>query len=129
LRRSSAKKPSRTAGSRQAGCKIAAEASRIIAGNLQAAEDAERLLKAAAGAERFAAKAEKAKPLATGGERAIGLVDKFTPELTDSVEAEALPHQATRRTEGVAFRSGRKGCAGRRTINSRLSPSITRVAR
>jgi hypothetical protein len=66
---------------------VAAELHASSAGNLQAAEDAERLLKAAAGAERFAAKAEKAKPLATGGERGVGLIDKFTPELTDSVEA------------------------------------------
>jgi hypothetical protein len=76
---------------------IAAELHASSAGNLQAAEDAERLLKAAAGAERFAAKAEKAKPLATGGERGVGLIDKFTPELTDSVEA--LRHYRIRQPE------------------------------
>jgi hypothetical protein len=76
---------------------IAAELHASSAGNLQAAEDAERLLKAAAGAERFAAKAEKAKPLATGGERGVGLIDKFTPELTDSVEA--LKHYRIRQPD------------------------------
>jgi hypothetical protein len=76
---------------------IATELHASSAGNLQAAEDAERLLKAAAGAERFAAKAQKAKPLATGGERGVGLIDKFTPELTDSVEA--LKHYRIRQPD------------------------------
>jgi hypothetical protein len=78
---------------------IAAELHASSAGNLQAAEDAERLLKAAAGAERFATKAEKAKPLATGGERGVGLIDKFTSELTDSVEA--LKHYRTHQPEAL----------------------------
>jgi hypothetical protein len=67
--------------------RIAAEAHANASGNLTAQEDAERLIKAAAGAERFAAQADKAKPLAKGGERGIGLIDKFTPELTDSCAA------------------------------------------
>jgi uncharacterized Zn finger protein (UPF0148 family) len=66
---------------------VAREAREGSSGNLEAAEDAERLLKVAAGAEKFAAQADRARPLATGGERAIGLVDKFTPELTDSCAA------------------------------------------
>jgi hypothetical protein len=66
---------------------VAREAREGASGNLEAAEDAERLLKVAAGAEKFAAQADRARPLATGGERAIGLVDKFTPELTDSCAA------------------------------------------
>jgi hypothetical protein len=65
--------------------KIAAEAHQSAGGNLEAAEDAERLLKAAGAAQRDAARAEKAKPLAKGGERAIGLVDKFTAEVVDPV--------------------------------------------
>lgn len=66
---------------------VAAEAHAKAYGNLTAQEDAERLLKAAAGAQRHAAKAEKQKAHATGGERAVGLVDRFTPVLTDPVEA------------------------------------------
>jgi hypothetical protein len=67
--------------------RIAAEAHAKATGNLEAQEDAERLLKAAAGAEKRAAKADKVRPLATGGERAVGLVDRYTPELADPVEA------------------------------------------
>jgi hypothetical protein len=67
--------------------RIAAEAHAKSGGNLTEAEDAERLLKAAEGARRFAAKAEKAKPLAKGGERAVGLIDRYTPELTDPCAA------------------------------------------
>lgn len=66
---------------------IAAEAHAKASGNLEAIEDAERLLKAAAGAQQYAAKAEKQKAHARGGERAIGLVDRFTPELTDACAA------------------------------------------
>lgn len=72
---------------------IAREAHAEASGNLTATEDAERLLKAADGAQKHAARAEKAKPLATGGERAIGLVDRFWPVLTDPVEA--LKHYRT----------------------------------
>lgn len=79
--------------------KVAAEAHATATGNLEAQEDAERLLKAAKGAEKFAAKAEKAKPLAKGGERAIGLIDKFTPELTNPVEA--LKHYRTAQPEAL----------------------------
>lgn len=79
--------------------RIAAEAHARASGNLEAAEDAERLLKAAAGAQRDAARADKAKPLATGGERAIGLVNKFTPELTDACEA--LKHYRAKQPEDL----------------------------
>lgn len=67
--------------------RIAAEKHAAAVGNLEEREHAERLLKAAKGAEQYAAKAEKAKPLAKGGERAIGLIDRYTPELTDSCAA------------------------------------------
>lgn len=66
---------------------IAREARHSASGNLSAAEDAERLIKAALGAHRHATRAERARAKATGGERAVGLVDKFTPELTDSCAA------------------------------------------
>lgn len=65
----------------------AREAHANSVGDLEAAETAERVLKAAAAAERDARKADKARPLATGGERAIGLVDVFTPVLTDPTAA------------------------------------------
>lgn len=78
---------------------IAAQAHREAAGNLQASEDAERLLKAAGAARKDVAKADKQKAHATGGERAVGLVDVFTPELTDPVEA--LKHYRTRNPEGL----------------------------
>lgn len=94
---------------------VAAEAHAKASGNLEAAEDAERLLKAAAGAQRFAVKAERAKPLATGGERTIGLVDKFTPELTDACEA--LKHYRAKQPEALkawlldqAEKDVRSGC-------------------
>lgn len=67
--------------------RIAAEAHASATGNLQAIEDAERLLKAAAGAQAHATRTGKQKAHARGGERAIGLVDVFTPELTDSCAA------------------------------------------
>jgi len=77
--------------------RIAAEAHAGATGNLEAAEDAERLLKAADGAQRHAAKVEKQKAHARGGERAIGLVDVFTPVLTDALEA--LKHYRTKQPE------------------------------
>lgn len=78
---------------------VAAEAHQKAAGNLEAAEDAERLLKAAKGAEQFAAKAERQKAHAKGGERAVGLVDVFTPVLTDSCEA--LKHYRAKQPEAL----------------------------
>ncbi len=82
---------------REAADKLRAEADRIAAiarekvqgssGNLVDRSDGELLLKAAAATHKEAARADKAKPLAKGGERAVGLVDRFTPELTDSVAA------------------------------------------
>jgi hypothetical protein len=77
----------------------AAAVHRAAAGNLQATEDAERLLEAADAARKDAAKADKAKAHATGGERAIGLVDVFTPEMVDPVEA--LKHYRTRNPLGL----------------------------
>lgn len=68
----------------------AAEAHVKAFGNLEATEDAERLLKAAADADRQASRAEKQKAHATGGERAVGLVDRYWPELTEP--SEALKH-------------------------------------
>jgi hypothetical protein len=76
---------------------IAVQAHAASAGNLEAAEDAERLLKAAKGAERFAKQAEGQKAHARGGERAIGLVTRYWPVLTDSVEA--LKHYRTHQPE------------------------------
>jgi hypothetical protein len=56
-----------------------------------------RLLRALSGSLR---RLDKQKPLATGGERAIGLVDRFTPELTDSCAA--LKHYRERQAaEGL----------------------------
>lgn len=79
--------------------RIAAEEHAKSVGNLEAAEDAERLLKAAVAAEKFATKAEKQRPLAAGGERAIGLIDKYWPELTDPVEA--LKHYRAAQPEAL----------------------------
>ncbi len=78
---------------------IAAEAHAKAHGNLEATEDAERLLKAADAAQKAATAASKQKAHATGGERAIGLVDVFTPLLTDPVEA--LRHYKTTQPEAL----------------------------
>ena len=67
--------------------KIAADARHACDGNLQSREDAERLLKAASAARKDADRADKQKAHAKGGERAAGLVDVFTPELTDACAA------------------------------------------
>lgn len=66
---------------------IARDAHAAAPTSLQAKEDADRLLKIAAAAERDAARASKQKAHAKGGERAVGLVDVFTPVLTDSCAA------------------------------------------
>lgn len=66
---------------------IAAEVRAKADGNLEATEDAERLLKAAMAAQKDAAKADKAKAHATGGERAVGLRSVWTPILTDPCAA------------------------------------------
>lgn len=66
---------------------LALEARQGSATDLQAREDAERLLKIADGARKDAVRAYKQKAHAKGGERAIGLVDVFTPVLTDSCAA------------------------------------------
>ena len=79
--------------------RIAAEAFAGSVGNLQARDDAERLLGAAKEAEKHAAQAERQKAHAKGGERAVGLVSVFTPELTDPVAA--LKHYRERRPEDL----------------------------
>jgi hypothetical protein len=77
--------------------RIAAEAHSTASGNLQASEDAERLLKAAEAARKDAAKADKAKAHAKGGERAVGLRSVWTPTLTDACLA--LKHYRERQPE------------------------------
>jgi hypothetical protein len=78
---------------------IAAEAHQKAHGSLEATEDAERLLKAAAGAQKHADRAGKQKAHATGGERAVGLVDLYAPVLADP--AAALRHYRERNPEGL----------------------------
>jgi len=87
---------------RQEADKLAEEAAaahRQSLGNLEAAEEAERLLEAAAEADIEASRAEKQKAHARGGERAVGLVDVFTPVLTDSVAA--LKHYREQQPEAL----------------------------
>jgi hypothetical protein len=79
--------------------RIAAEAHSTAVGNLQATEDAERLLKVAAGAQAHAAKVGKQKAHARGGERAVGLVDVYRPELTDPCAA--LKHYRAQQPEAL----------------------------
>jgi hypothetical protein len=67
--------------------RIAQEAHASASGNLEATEDAERLLKAAAGAQAHATRTSKQKALVKGGERATGLRSVWTPTLTDSCAA------------------------------------------
>ncbi len=55
--------------------------------DLEAREDADRLMKAATAAAKDATRAGKAKAHAKGGERAVGLRTVFTPTLTDSCAA------------------------------------------
>lgn len=66
---------------------IARTAHQQASGNLEANEDAERLLKAAAAAEKDAAKAAKQKANVKGGERATGLRSVWSPTLTDPCAA------------------------------------------
>lgn len=97
---------------------IAAEAHSSATGNLQAIEDAERLLKAATGAQVHAARTGKQKAHARGGERAIGLVDVFTPELTDSCAAlrHYREHQPEALKEWLLDQARKDVHAGTRTI-------------
>lgn len=76
---------------------IALQAHSGASGNLEALEDAERLIKAAKAAEKDAARAGKQKAHATGGERAVGLRSVWTPTLTDSCAA--LRHYRERQPE------------------------------
>lgn len=67
--------------------------------NLEALEDAERLIKAAKAAGKDAARAEKQKAQAAGGERAVGLRSVWLPTLTDACAA--LKHYRERNPEGL----------------------------
>jgi hypothetical protein len=78
---------------------IAAEAHQKAHGSLEATEDAERLLKAAAGAQKHADRAGKQKPQVKGGERATGLRSVWTPTLTDSCAA--LKHYRATKPEDL----------------------------
>lgn len=78
---------------------IALAAHTGASGNLEALEDAERLIKAAKAAEKDAARAGKQKAHATGGERAVGLVDRYTPELADACAA--LKHYRATRPDAL----------------------------
>ena len=78
---------------------IALEAHQGASGNLEALEDAERLLKAAKAAQKDADRAGKQKAHATGGERAVGLRSVWTPTLTDSCAA--LRHYRDRQPEDL----------------------------
>jgi hypothetical protein len=97
---------------------IALEARQKAAGNLEAAEDAERLLKVATAAQKDAVRAGKAKAHATGGERAIGLRSVWTPTLTDSCAA--LRHyreqQPTELKQWLVEQAERDVRAGARSI-------------
>jgi hypothetical protein len=97
---------------------VAAEAHAKAAGNLSATEDAELVLKAAGAAERHARATEKARPLAKGGERAIGLVDVFTPVLTDSCAAlkHYREHQPEALKEWLVDQARQDVRAGKRSI-------------
>lgn len=107
---------------------VAAEA-HSTAGNLQAAEDAERLLKAAAGAQRHATRTEKQKAQARGGERAVGLRSVWTATMTDSCAA--LKHYRERQPEELkqwlVDQAERDVRAGARTIPG-FTISESRVA-
>lgn len=109
---------------------IAAEAHQKAHGNLEAAEDAERLLKVAEAANRDAVKAGKAKAHATGGERAVGLVDKFTPVLTNPVMAARhyYQHQRTAFEEWLQEQAEKDVRSGLRTIPG-FDVQHTRIAR
>lgn len=66
---------------------VARDAAKGAAGNLEAMEDAERLLEAAEAARKDAERADKAKAHALGGERAVGLREVWTPTLVDGAAA------------------------------------------
>lgn len=96
---------------------IAADAYAKSFSNLEAAEDAERLLKAAGAAQKDAVKAGKQKAHATGGERAVGLRSYYTAEVTDPVAfgkwAWAHCHsEYLQFLEGLAEREARRGSSG-----------------
>lgn len=97
---------------------VAAEAHASAAGNLEATEEAERVLKAAGAAQAHAKQAEKARPLAKGGERAIGLVDVFTPVLTDPCAAlkHYREHQPAALKEWLLDQARADVRAGKRSI-------------
>ena len=108
---------------------IATEALSASSGNLQARDDAERLLKAAGAADKQAAKLGKQKAHATGGERAVTLLDNWTPELVDSCAA--LKHYRADQPEalkawlvdqaGKDVRSGARAIPGFTITNQRTA--------
>ena len=108
---------------------IATEALSASSGNLQARDDTERLLKAAGAADRQAAKLGKQKAHATGGERAVTLLDNWTPELVDSVEA--LRHYRTWQPDALKawlvdqaskdVRAGARAIPGFKISNERIA--------
>jgi hypothetical protein len=109
--------------------RIAQEAHLAASGNLEATEDAERLLKAAAGAQVHASKTDKQRAHARGGERAVGLRSVFTPTLTDSCAA--LKHYREQQPEALKLwlveQAERDVRAGARSIPG-FTVSESRVA-
>jgi type IV secretory pathway VirB10-like protein len=97
---------------------IALDAHHGAVGNMEAIEDAERLLKAAKGAAVHAMRAERAKANVKGGERATGLRSVWTPTLTDSCAAlrHYREHQPTELKAWLQGQAERDVRAGARSI-------------
>jgi hypothetical protein len=96
---------------------IARTAHQGASGNLQASEDAERLLRAAKAAEKDAARAGRAKAHATGGERAVGLRTYYTAEVIDPLAFgkwawEHCHSEYLQFLEELAEREARRGSKG-----------------
>lgn len=96
---------------------LAREAHQSASGNLEASEDAERLLRAAKAADKDAVRAGKQKAHATGGERAVGLRSYYTAEVTDPIAFGkwAWNHchsDYLQFLEGLAEREARRGSTG-----------------
>lgn len=73
---------------RENAAKLAEEAARAhrgASGNLDAAEQAEELLRASGEAAKEAARADKQKAHAKGGERAVGLRSYYVADITDPI--------------------------------------------
>lgn len=108
---------------------IATEAHAGAGSDLQAKEDAERLLKAAAAAGKDAAAAEKQKAHAKGGERAVGLRSVWSATLTDSCAAlkHYREHQPEELKQWLVDQAERDVRAGARSIPG-FEVTETRVA-